>query len=343
MSAPSKTKFSFLLLFLSLILVTAFFLSGCTAHQSEEVISQEEEEELESITCPLDGEKLTVLPSGRPLAVMIDNSPRARPQSGLMEADLIYEFPAEGGITRFMAVYYHGQADKVGPVRSARPYFMDQALGWDAVFVHVGQSPQSVTYYEIHKVDHIDEFSRSRAFWRDKTRKAPHNLYTSTALLKEMAANLNFEREVELSGFAFAGVTSSTLGKPANTIEIFYPEKLNRVQYQYDAATGLYRRFTAGKEHVDEASGKQLTAKNVVVQFVQAKVFDDEGRLDVSMLGQGPILFFSQGQVIEGQWVKEERRQPTQFLDQEGRPINFSPGQTWIQIVSENTKVNYEE
>lgn len=345
MSGLTRTKPNLLLLLLGFLLTAALFLSGCQGDKGKEVISAEapEEEETFSAFCPLDGEGLEEPPSGRPLAVIIDNSPRARPQAGLPQADLVYEFPAEGGITRFMAIYYHGQAERVGPVRSARPYFMDQALGWDAVFVHVGQSPQSLAYYKTHQVDHIDEFSRSKAFWRDKTRKAPHNLYTSTSLLKEMAAQLNFERDVKLTGFHFAQGVQTLNGKPANFLEILYPEKLNRVQYQYEASTGLYKRFTAGEKHLDEVTGEQLAAKNIVVQYVQARVFDDEGRLDVSMLGEGPILFFSQGQVVEGKWVKDDRRQPTKFLDLNGQPLSFSSGQTWIQIVSDKTKVNYRE
>lgn len=332
-------------LILCLIVAVAMLLSACTAKEEGKAraIAPQTEPPGEVLPeiCPLDGQGLRELPVGRPLAVMIGNNPQARPQSGLPQADLVYEFPAEGGITRFMAVYYHGQAKVIGPVRSARPYFMDQALGWDAVFVHVGQSPQSIAYYKANKVDHIDEFSRTKAFWREKSRKVPDNLYTSTDKLKKMVAELKYERDVELPAFQFAQEPLKGKGREAQSLEIHYPEKLNRAFFQYEVESGLYKRFTGGKAHLDKETGQQLTAGNVIVQFTSARVFDEEGRMDVGMLGQGKMLLFSGGRVIEGTWVKKELRRPTQFFDATGEPVTLNPGQTWIQIVPEGTKVAY--
>lgn len=341
-----SSSFAVYVLAVCLAILLALFVTACGGSKEQQAPEDGEKAAAELPTvwperCPLDGSGLQELPQGRPLAVMIGNNPQARPQEGLAKADLIYEFPAEGGITRFMAVYYHQEAEMIGPVRSARPYFMDQALGWDAVFVHVGQSPQSVAYYKANKVDHLDEFSKAKAFWRDKSRKAPDNLYTSTALLKEMLSELKWERTVKLEGFRFAEKPLSGKGAAALTIEINYPEKQNKAFFQYDAEKEVYLRFTGGKEHLDAVTGAQLTAKNVIVQLVGAKIFDQEGRMEVSSLGSGKILLFTDGRVVEGTWSKKELRQPTEFLTAQGQPLELNAGQTWIQIVPENTKITY--
>lgn len=341
MALMQRWKNSFLIVFLLMLT-----LSGCGAKEPVAVEGPEEEDSpndaLEVVYpayCPLDGQGLEEIPKVRPIAVMLGNNPSARPQYGMAEADLIYEFPAEGGITRFMAIYYHNQTAKVGPVRSARPYFIDRALDWDGVYVHVGQSPQAQVYFKTNKVAHIDEFSNGKFFWRDKNRKAPDNLFTSTELLRERMMELNYEQAKELKFLEFALDSLAGKGEAAGTIEIHYPEKMNRAMFQYNSEEDVYQRFTGGKAHLDGETNKQLHAKNIIIQYVDTKVIDSEGRLEVEMFGQGKIQLFSGGRVIEGKWEKKELRQPTYFYDLEGNLLTISPGQTWIQIVDKGTKV----
>lgn len=339
-----KIPVCFLLVFFCVLV-----LGGCKEKEALIVDSPSKEDpaQVEEVKytayCPLDGQGLTELPTGRPIAVMLGNNPSARPQFGLPEADLVYEFPAEGGITRFMALYYHNEAERIGPVRSARPYFMDRAFDWSAVFVHVGYSPQALVYFDANKVHHIDEFSSAKSFWRDKSRKAPDNLFTSTGNLRARMAELKYEGEKELWAFQFAPDALIGKGEEAKTIEIYYPEKMNRAAFRYDAQEKLYHRFTGGKPHVDGATNKHLQAKNIIIQYVKTKVMDSEGRLEVAMVGKGKIQFFSQGRVIQGTWAKESLKTPTYFYDEEGSPLTLNPGQTWIQVVGTGTKVVIDE
>lgn len=332
--------------FFYFLLFSTLTLNGCgekvpaaVEEPIEEVVVEQVEELAYDFYCPLDGQGLEEEIQVRPIAVMLGNNPSARPQYGMAEADLVYEFPAEGGITRFMTIYYHQQAAKIGPVRSARPYFIDRALDWDGVYVHVGQSPQAQVYFKNNKVAHIDEFSNSKFFWRDKSRKAPDNLFTSTDLLRERMKGLNYEREIKLMPFQFATEPLGEKGQAALKIEINYPEKMNRAVFEYLPEQNVYQRFTGGKPHLDGETNKQLQASNIIVQYVTSKVLDKEGRLEVNMFGQGEIDFISGGRVIKGTWEKKQLREPTYYYDLEGNPLTFSPGQTWIQIVDKNTKV----
>lgn len=341
-----KRKISFIVFLLFLLL-----LCGCGVDKEEAVESvveeerqeeNQEEEEVYAAYCPLDGQGLEEAIELRPIAIMLGNNPSARPQYGMAEADLIYEFPAEGGITRFMAIYYHGQADKIGPVRSARPYFIDRALDWNSVYVHVGQSPQAQVYFKENKVAHIDEFSNAKFFWREKNRKAPDNLFTSTELLRKRMVELDYERPSQLTSFSFSPDAFTEIAEEAFNLEINYPEKLNKAVFTYDPNDKLYLRFTGGKPHLDGETNKQLQAKNIIVQYVDTKVMDKEGRLKVNMFGQGKILAFSEGRVIEGTWEKNKLREPTYFYDSTGKPLTLNPGQTWIQLVDKGTKLVVE-
>lgn len=341
MALRQRWKNSLLIIFLLMLM-----LSGCGTKEpvTVEVPEIEElpdpyEEDVYLAYCPLDGQGLEKIPQVRPIAVMLGNNPSARPQYGMAEADLIYEFPAEGGITRFMAVYYHNQAAKVGPVRSARPYFVDRALDWDGVYVHVGQSPQTQVYFKNNKVAHIDEFSNGKFFWRDRNRKAPDNLFTSTELLRERMVELNYEQPRELEFLQFALDAVAGKGETVHKLEIYYPEKMNRAMFQYNSEDNIYQRYTGGKPHLDGETNEQLQAKNIIIQHVDTKVLDNEGRLEVKMFGQGKIQLFSSGRVVEGIWEKKELRQPTYFYDLDGNILTINPGQTWIQIVDKRTKV----
>lgn len=279
----------------------------------------------------------------RPLAVMIENSPAARPQSGLDKADLVYEMPAEGAITRFMAVFLQSDTAVLGPVRSARPYFIARALDYDAVYVYCGGSEAAKEMVRQERIAALDEFGIGRrAFWRIKGRKAPHNLYTDTEKLRLVAAEKGYEQEPEIKPFEFlAEGEPVTGGTVSDGPVINYPKAYSVASFKYDRTRNVYLRYTGGRPHIDNITGEQLTARNIIVQYVNTKVIDNEGRLSLKMNGDGRALLFTGGQVYQGRWHKSGLRFRTVFTDENGKEIKLNPGRTWISVVPVSTRVEY--
>lgn len=291
------------------------------------------------ISCPLDGVLIDEMPI-RPVAITIDNYKGARPQSGLDKADIVYEIPVEGGITRYLAIFFHGRTDVIGPVRSARPYLIDISREWDAVYIHAGQSPQAQTYFKNTKVAHINEMFHPSGFWRDKSRKAPHNLYSSTDNLWREIEKLGLDKSSVPEGFEFRNEGEALKGAAA--AELLIPYSYGKVGYSYDAQTEEYKRFLNGNPYNDLTSGVQLSADNVLVQQVSVRAFDSEGRLEVTLLGQGKAWLFSDGRVQEGTWRKDSVTERTRFYDESGVQMRLKAGQTWIQLVPRQVKLSYQ-
>ena len=298
---------------------------------------------------PLTGEPVAEeLTRRRPVAVMIDNHPDARPQSGLDQADLVYEVLAEGGITRYLAVYLDNPVSQVGPVRSARDYFLDLAMELDALYVHCGQSPQAEE--EIPKLGINDlnlEFNVPDRFsWRTSDRRAPHNLYTSYERIMGAAAEKGYRttivgqpRELFKRDAALAPT-----GAPAAEVTIPYPKGYEGyiVSWKYDPATGLYSRFVKGQPDLDRPTGRQLTTPNIIVQYVRSEPIpkDPALRINVHFVGEGRAQLFIKGMAVEAKWKKASREAPTVFTDAQGRPLVLVPGRTWIEVVPLETKVD---
>ena len=235
-------------------------------------------------TNPFTGEGLNEL-ALRPVCVSIDNQAGARMQSGLNQADLVYEVPAEGGISRYLAVYFSGEAAKIGPVRSARPYLIDIARGWQGVFIHCGGSPDAYSYLKKGVVDSIDEISWSKGFWRDKARKAPHNLYTSTPNLWEQIEKKDYGIQKEIMGFKFDSEAATVTGTLAQIVKL--PYSGGKISFTYDAATGRYLRSVRDTPYTDNETGERLSADNIIIQQVNSKMLDSVGRLEIDLLGSG--------------------------------------------------------
>lgn len=293
--------------------------------------------------CPLDGAALQELPEDRPVAVIIDNLPKARPQAGLKNADLVVETLAEGGVTRFLAVYYHGQASKVGPIRSARPYFIDLARGLDAVLVHAGGSPEALDYMKRHDFPHLNEFNHADSFWRSRERQAPHNLYSSTSNLHSLAREVGLNSEFQVRGFSFAGDAASIAGDKglrSSKITIDFPKGYD-VAYSYDSGEQVYSRYTDGKAHLDELTNSQLSPRNIIVKFVKTRIIDAQGRLKIDISGHGRALIFSQGYVIEALWQDSAGDEVFSYKTVEGKSVKLTPGQVWVEIVPETAQVTF--
>jgi len=335
----------FLLKF-GMLLMLVLFLAGCgnsretkpvTGAVVENPGTAAEIPETLPYVCPFDGTPLKEMPL-RPVVVTIDNLAPARPQSGLSAADLVYEIPAEGGITRFLALYFHGQAEKIGPIRRARPYLAQIAQDWQGVYIHAGESPQAQIFFKKEDLDHINEMFNPQGFWRDKSRKAPHNLYSSSENLQQEIERRGWAVKKEISGFSFLDPAEEARGEDAPQVIINYPYV--DVVFKIDPASGLYQRFLGDKPHIDKETGTQLTAANIIVRETDMHAFDAEGRLEVKLTGEGRAWLFSGGKVVLGRWVKEGKT-PTKYIDENNQEFRLKPGQTWIEIVSKNNRVEY--
>lgn len=282
---------------------------------------------------PFSGLPLGAEESRRPVVVTVENASPARPQAGLEYAELVYEFLVEGGITRFLALYYGDYPKKVGPIRSARPYLLEMASEFDPLYLHVGGSQEAYMLLRELKIHNLDELGPDRIyFFRISNRSPPYNLYTDLSLLKHLIEE-GGSYDIP-SWFSFG--PSSSKGDQGE-ISINYWGGYT-VSYTYLGEEGRYLRYLNGRPHLTEG-GVHLGAHNLLIFFTPTRVLDEAGRLTMELQGKGPLLFFRDGFTIEGHWIKEEER--TYYVDKEGAELIFSPGQTWINVVPMSTSINY--
>jgi hypothetical protein len=270
-----------------------------------------------------------------PLAVMIENLPEARPHFGLDQADVVYDALAEGGISRFMALYLTREADAIGPVRSTRHYFVYIAAEYNATLVHVGASPIGYAALGATRIRNVNESWGDPGLWRSARRYAPHNAFTST-LDARAAADAKAEGGAGTWGpLELKDPADRMPGPSAPLVRVRYPPLgWYSVSYAYDASTNRYLRHMDGEPHVDAGSGTHLAASAVIVQVVPDEVIDREGRLDLAQTGEGRAYYFQDGTTIEGYWTKADFGSRTQFWDTAGNRVRFNAdGTTWIQIV----------
>ncbi len=354
-----KRQTGFVLLFLIVFLPV---LAGCSGSDSEAGAGKDNvnssgygQEKRESrlkvpeplprmVRCPLSGE---MVPQGttdrRPLAVMIENAPAARPQSGLDKADIIYEILAEGAITRFLAIFLHGDTGELGPVRSARPYYIERMFEYNAMYAYCGGSEEAKRMVRVQGVASLDEFGVGRqAYWRIKDRQAPHNLYTDTEKLRQVGKKRGFEKTVALPKYSFLGDGEENPGGiTSDKVIINYLKSYSVVRWDYEPGTRLYLRSNGGKAHKDAVTGKQLTGANIIVQYTKTRVIDNEGRRDIEMVGSGRALLLTGGKLYTGSWSKKDMRSQTFFYDNSGAEWKLSPGQTWIEVIPATIKIEY--
>ncbi len=272
----------------------------------------------------------------RPLAVMIENHRKARPQSGLIDAELVYEMPVEGGITRFMAVFLHVPGI-LGPVRSCREYFVDRALEISALYVHCGGSPKGYAYLSKSKINSIDEIKHGKPFYRDNSRKAPHNLYSRGSSLVDYMQNSVPMKLAKQQLPLNYGLNPSLGSQPGTEIFIRYHGNYNT---SYKFANGLYERYMNGAKHVDRENGKHIAPATVILQTANMKTVDSAGRQEISFVGSGSAQIFYRGTMIAARWHKKDEKSMTDYRDAQGKSLVFDKSRPiWIQVVSPNLKV----
>ncbi|MGQ9621899.1 MAG: DUF3048 domain-containing protein [Candidatus Caldatribacteriaceae bacterium] len=274
----------------------------------------------------------------RPFAFAIENAPGARPQYGLSQANVVYEMLTEGGITRFLAVFYSGSPRRVGPIRSARPYFVLKSFEHDAILVHSGGSMEAYTYLRELPVDSIDEQKNFRPFERSRDRRPPHNLYALFSNLLEEAQRLGLSRPVRSSSLPVLFPEEKPGGRDAQRMEIRYSLDY-RVQFVYDTQKGVYYRFINSEPHKDAESGQQISCSTIVVQLTEHRIKDEEGRVEIRFVGKGSGWIFVGGKVVPLLWEKNSFRDKTRFYLEDGKEAKIAPGQLWIEVVDTPEKV----
>ena len=331
--------------------------------------------------CPINGQKLTTnekeaWENRRPLLVMIENHEESRPQSGMFFADVVYETVAEGGITRFMGIFYcEAQAYEVilGPVRSARTYFLDWAseYGGFPLYTHVGGANTPGPANALGQIgsygwggaegNDLNQFSIGfPTFWRDyerlgRTVATEHTMYSTTERLWGVAKKRGWTNtspdgeEWDENFVSWKFEEDAKPDKRGETGEISYTFWSDysdyNVKWVYDKENNLYRRFTGDKEHKDLDTDEQLTVKNVVV-LTQTEANANDGypgnvHLLYGTTGEGKAWIFNNGQAIDGKWVKASRLGRTKFFDKSGKEIRLVEGKIWLSIVPVGVEVKY--
>jgi len=274
--------------------------------------------------------------------VMIENSTDARPQSGLGQSMVVFEAVAEGGVTRFLALFQDTSPPNVGPVRSARPYYVQWAQGFDAGYAHVGGSPDALADIKAWGIHDLDQFANSGAYQRVPTRPAPHNVYTSIARLNQLETSKGYTSST-FTGFPRKKEAPAKT-PTARSINMTLSGPIYNAHYDYNAATNSYNRSEGGAPQVDANSNTQISPKVVIAMVIPMT----RGALDATgayysnyaSIGSGTVYIFQDGTVTTGTWTKASGAAQVTFTDAAGAAIKLNPGQTWLTAVTDPSKVS---
>jgi len=274
-------------------------------------------------------------------AIMIENSPDARPQSGLKDAGIVYEAIAEGGITRFIALYQEARPGLIGPVRSVRPYYVEWAAGYDAAVAHIGGSANALTMIRSgnYGLD-IDQFFNAGAYWRASDRYAPHNVYTNFDRLDALVASKG-KTTSTFTGFARKEDAKSKEPN-ATSINISVSSGTYNVGYTYDAASNSYARSLGGEAHTDREGGQIQPKVAIALRVENTTVFEDGYRQSYKVIGSGDAYVFQDGTVREVTWTKADAKSPLQLVEAGGKPVALNRGQTWITAVAPGKAITWQ-
>lgn len=276
----------------------------------------------------------------RVVSVKIENSPQARPQTGLDKADVVYEVISEGGITRFHALFQSKVPKVVGPVRSARPPDLYIVPQYHSLIAHVG-GPKRVRTALANKsrFSDMDQFFNPAAYWRSSRRSAPHNMYLDITKLRRYATTKrSYAATQVITGLEFA--RASVVTTPVVTLLTVPVSSSNKVQWRYSAGTRTYARSINGIAHKDAVTGKQLRARNVVVLWAQITPYpgDTHGVVNIALVGSGRASVFYGGQRVDGTWTAGTGA-PPKLKSADGRPIKLDPGNTWFQVIGSDQNI----
>ncbi len=284
----------------------------------------------------------------RPIAVMIDNHDDAWPQAGLQRAYMVYEIIVEGGETRLMALFKGADdVEKIGPVRSARHYFIDYAMENDAIYTHFGESPQAssdIKKYNIAEIDGISEDGTT--FWRVKDKAAPHNAVTSMKNLIQSAKNKNYRMTSSEDSVLNYVTDEVNLEDGQGAVSVTIPHsQLQTVKYEYDEENKVYERYARGKEQVDWDTDEPITVKNIIITFCDNYTLSDtenKGRQGLKNIGTFNGYYITNGKAIKIKCIKNARDEQTVYQDLNGKEIDVNDGNTFVHICPTDADVEIE-
>jgi hypothetical protein len=292
---------------------------------------------------PLDGlPTARALALRRPMAVVIDNFyPDARPQSGLSRASVVFETLVESGITRLMPVFLEHDSSNVGPIRSARPYFVQWAAGFGALFVHDGGSPASLSMLKrVTTLGDVEAQSPAQEFHREAARIAPHDLFTSTRGVVAVARRAGTSVQGSVSWLRHKPFAPAAARGPGRTPSIDFSTpsvqsaSTYRVSYRFDRTTDLYTRFVGDAPALDAGDGKPITVANVAVLTTSIKPIPSDPllRITIRTIGSGPATILQDGRIIHGSWSKTNASAALRLVTN-GHTVRLNPGSTWVEVV----------
>lgn len=274
----------------------------------------------------------------RPVAVMINNIVNAIPQSGISNAEVIYEAPVEGSITRMMAIFDdYEDLSRIGSIRSCRIYYPKFANQWDAIYVHFGQSKYALDFLRSGKMDTLSALNHEASFYRESGKVAPHNLYAKGEKIASGIKALKYKttHDSDYNGYLqFADPEDKISlkgGKTANKVELGY--RINHPWFEFNESDGQYYRYQYGGKHIDDLNNEQLHCSNIIIQFVDATLFPDGKSLNMTLTGSGKGYFITNGKAEKITWKKDSDMGQTKYFDKNGDEITLNTGKSWVCVV----------
>lgn len=343
-----KHKWSLLLIVLALATGGFFLWDALTAGTVDVPLSnilKKPAPEVKKVRAPLSGLWVTEdVAKKMPVAVVIENHVDARPQSGLNEAELVYETYAEGGITRFLTFFQTKEPKEIGPVRSAREYFVEWAKSYNVPFAHTGGSAEALTLISKLKIYDLNQFALGKYFWRDNSRLAPHNVYTTLTKLWEAS---NSKKYPTVSDSIPAFVFKDDTAKESRPLTSKFTVNFNSsyaVVWEYNPEQNDYYRILRGVYQTDRNTKERISAKNVVVVFTNitfgTSQISGQARSVIKTIGSGSANFYIDGVKTTGTWKRASQDQIMRFYATDGQEIKLNAGTTWVDIVPIGTSVN---
>ena len=315
---------------------------------TEEIIKLLQPKRPRTEESPLNGELFTIeemeeMMKRRPVAVMVNNHVIARPQSGLNSADLVFEALVESGITRYLVIFWSDAPEKVGPVRSARNYYLQWLNPLDALYIHDGcaksTNPEANACGNLYNYGIKDLSTVGSWRWDDGVRYAPHNEYNSITNAWDYAANLDWNDFPDVESWSFKRDALPEERGNVTIAEISFHTRMDNggaydAKWTYDPDTNTYLRRIGGRLDIDQETNTQVWAKNVVIQEVDTSpAYDGTARIIIKTIDKGDATFLIDGKIEKGSWEKKSRTDRTTYYDSDGKEIQFNRGRIWIEAV----------